>query len=835
LRLSPELFPGLYVKENNHMKASSAITALFLGWLVGFPALAVDEEDLLPPEQAFKGSAAMVDAGTLRVSWEIAKGYYLYGSKLRVRSTTPEVVPGEPELPPGKVKHDEFFGDVEIYRHAVSFEVPLERTGATAEAEFRLTAQGCADVGVCYPPRTVPVRLQLPPLPKPASADETVQSPASPESPADSAGEPSSPLGTGPASPTPSALEALSNLGDSLGLEQQDDEFLPPEQAFRFTARVESASTIVANWVIADGYYLYKERFKFRLEDAPGIELGTPAFPPGKEKEDEFFGKVTTYYHDLDVSLPVQRGDDSRPSEIVLQVSYQGCAEAGLCYPPQRASIPLLLPAGEALAAGPGKPAAPASETGHAASPKPQEEPESSAPGQPEAGPAEVREPVSESDRLAGVLAGGNMAASLAVFFLGGLLLAFTPCVFPMIPILSSIIVGQGHGITTYRAFILSLIYVLAMAVTYTIVGVIAGVAGENLQAMFQNPWVLSLFALLFVLLALSMFGFYELQLPNRWQSKLTELSNRQHGGTLIGVAVMGLLSALIVGPCVAPPLMAALIYIGQSGDAFLGGSALFALSLGMGLPLLVIGTLGGRWLPRAGGWMDAVKVVFGVLLLAVAIWMLERILPGSVALLLWALLFLISAVYLGALEPLGENASGWRRLWKGLGVVIGLYGALLLIGAATGGDDLLRPLRGLAGHASVGAAGGGAAPAEHLPFRRIEGTEGLDRVLREARGKPVMLDFYADWCVSCKEMDKYTFSDPAVQEVLRQGVLLQADVTDNTERDQALLQRFGLIGPPAILFFDSEGQERRGWRFVGYKDAEAFRSHAAQAFGVAP
>jgi len=413
----------------------------------------------------------------------------------------------------------------------------------------------------------------------------------------------------------------------------------------------------------------------------------------------------------------------------------------------------------------------------------------------------------------------------IAVFFGFGLLLAFTPCVFPMIPILSGIIAGQGAGLTTRKAFVLSLVYVLAMALTYTLVGVLAGLLGANLQAAFQNPWILTAFALVFVGLALSMFGFYELQLPSSLQSKLAELSNRQQGGTLIGVAIMGLLSALIVGPCVAPPLFGALIYIGHTGDALLGGLALFALSLGMGVPLILIGTSVGRYLPRAGAWMNTVKAVFGVALLGVAILMLERLLPPALAMVLWALLLICSAVYMGALNQLQPGANAWFKLWKGLGLVLLIYGALMLIGAAAGGRDTLQPLRGL-------IPGGGV---EQLGFKRIKSVADLERELAQARsdGQPVLLDFYADWCVSCQEMERYTFSDPSVMAELRRFVRLQADVTANDAEDRALIQgRFGLPGPPAILFFDRAGRELTHFRLVGFKPAEPFARHLRQ---VAP
>jgi thiol:disulfide interchange protein DsbD len=396
-----------------------------------------------------------------------------------------------------------------------------------------------------------------------------------------------------------------------------------------------------------------------------------------------------------------------------------------------------------------------------------------------------------------------------------------------MIPILSGIIAGHGDQITTRKAFVLSLVYVLAMAITYTVAGVLAGLFGENLQAYFQNPWILSSFALVFVLLALSMFGFYDLQLPSSLQSRLTEVSNKQQGGSLFGVAIMGFLSALIVGPCVAPPLAGALIYIGQTGDALLGGLALFALSMGMGAPLIAIGTSAGKLLPRAGSWMDAVKAVFGVALLGVAIVMLERIIPAEVAMLLWGMLLIISAVYMGALRTLQIEASGWQKLWKGLGVVFLVYGALMLVGAAAGGKDTLQPLRGLA------IAGGSGSAHQELVFKRIKSLQDLQQEVASASaaGKTVMLDFYADWCVSCKEMEKYTFTDAGVIAALANTVLLQADVTANDDTDQALLQgHFGLPGPPAIIFYGADGKERKAYRVVGFKPAKAFAEHVQQA-----
>ncbi|MBI3772507.1 MAG: protein-disulfide reductase DsbD [Gammaproteobacteria bacterium] len=593
-------------------------------------------------------------------------------------------------------------------------------------------------------------------------------------------------------------FDKLGNVGRQLGIGANDgNPFLPPEKAFIFTAEVKDDHTVTARWDIADGYYLYRNKFNFEILNPATIQAGTPSFPQGKQKKDDTFGLMEVYFHEVNVELPLQRNSNSAATNLTLKAVYQGCAEAGFCYPPQTQEITLSLP--EVAAAATTQ--TPASNTSNF---------------------------VSEQDRYARSLAEKSLALNMLMFFGLGLLLCFTPCVFPMIPILSSIIAGQGSGITTRRAFLLSLTYVLAMAATYTAAGVAAGTLGANLQAVFQNPWILGSFAMLFVVLSLSMFGFYELQIPSSWQGKLTSMSNRQQGGSYFGVGIMGVLSALIVGPCVAAPLAGALIYIGQSGDALLGGAALFALSLGMGAPLLVFGTSAGKLLPKAGAWMNAIKAVFGVMLLSVAIWMIERIIPAAVALLLWGALFIVCAVYLGALERLQPEASGWHKLWKGVGLIFFVYGGVLLVGATSGGKDIFQPLQGL----SMGTAQ--SSPAKnHLQFQRIKGLTGLEQALQQARvaGKPVMLDFYADWCISCKEMEKSTFSNTAVQAILADTVLLQADVTLNDAEDQALLKRFGLFGPPSILFFDTQGNELRPYRLVGFLEPAKFEQQIRGAF----
>ncbi len=740
------------------MKRILGVLPLLLLPLLGFAT----EEDLLPPDEAFRFTAEAMNADTLRAEWSVADGYYLYRSKLRFTTETAGASLGEPAFPAGKKKQDEFFGEVETYRGKVRVDIPLKRTGELRQLTLVAHSQGCADVGVCYPPHRQTVTLKLP-----------------------------AQVGTTPAQPIMRAAP-LADLLPSFGA--QEEEVLDPEVAFRMTADAIDGNTVLARWEIAPKHYLYRDKFSFQLQDAAGVTLGQPLIPAGEEKDDEFFGRIQVFHDGLEVRVPVVR-EHAAALPLKLVIGYQGCAEAGICYPPQKKTVSFELPAG---AVGGTTPVAAA------------------------AAPV-TTEPLSEQDSLAASLASGNTAMTVLTFFGLGLLLAFTPCVFPMIPILSSIIVGQGASITTRRAFTLSVVYVLAMALTYTVAGVIAGLFGANLQATFQNPWILGAFAAVFVALALSMFGFFELQLPSSLQSRITEISNRQQGGNLTGVAVMGLLSALIVGPCVAPPLMGALIYIGQTGDAVLGGAALFALSLGMGAPLLAVGVSAGKFLPRAGGWMDTVKAVFGVLMLAVAVWMLERILPATVVMVLWALLFIVPAVYMGALDPIAGK-GGWQKLWKGLGVVLLVYGALLLIGTASGGRDPLAPLDHL-------RFAGGAVQQPHLQFKTIKSSADLDRELAAAGGRPVMLDFYADWCISCKEFEKYTFSDPDVIAALQGAVLLQADVTANDEADQALLKRFGLIGPPAILFFDTVGEERKNYRVVGFMKPEQFRPQVEAAF----
>jgi thiol:disulfide interchange protein DsbD len=578
------------------------------------------------------------------------------------------------------------------------------------------------------------------------------------------------------------------DLRQLAGSETQSDGFLKPDQAFVFEADNDRPGHVTLRWRIAPDYYLYRDKIAVKTA-APGARLGSPVFPAGQLKHDDYFGEQVVYHDEVVVDVPLTTG--AGIAEVPLEVTYQGCAEAGLCYPPIHKNVAVALVTSGA-AAGPTAP---------------------------------VRPP---QDTLADRIRSGGLLGMLAIFFGSGLLLAFTPCVLPMIPILSGIIVGAGSGkpVSRGRAFSLSLAYVLGMALTYTIAGAAFAAMGQQAQAFFQKPWMIAVFAGLFVWLALGMFGLYTLQMPAAIQSRLTAMSTEQKQGSLLGTAIMGALSSLIVTACVAPPLVAALAVIAQSGDVVRGAAALFALSLGMGAPLLVVGASAGQLLPKVGPWMDAVKATFGVMLLGVAVWMLGRLLPGAVTLALWAALAFVSGYCLLTMGG-REIKGGADAVRRGFGALAIVYGVLMLIGALAGRADPLQPLAGM-------GTGSGEIERE-LPFQRIKTVADLDAALAQARaeGRPAMLDFYADWCVSCKEMERHTFSDDGVRAELSRALLLQADVTANDEQDRQLLQRFGILGPPTIVFFGSDGQERPDYRVVGFKPAPAFRAHVAQAFGT--
>ncbi|GGY09675.1 protein-disulfide reductase DsbD [Massilia dura] len=579
-----------------------------------------------------------------------------------------------------------------------------------------------------------------------------------------------------------------------------EDDFLPPDVAFQFYARMADAGTVEATWQIAEGYYMYREQFRFK---AAGARLGAPDIPPGKVKFDETFNKnVETYRHRVTMRIPVEAA-----GAFTLTATGQGCSDKGLCYSPQDATAQLS-PTGEVTAA-----RRPAGAFGLPAMSRPGDpvmEVPAAAPAIPATAPAlpvQAARPVpaqSELSRIEGALQGGRLAVILPLFLLLGLGLAFTPCVLPMVPILSSIIVGEGEKTGRGRGLVLSLCYALGMAIVYTALGVAAGLAGEGLAAALQNPWVLGAFGVLMALLALSMFGVYELQVPAALQTRLAAASGRRAAGKLAGVFAMGAISALIVGPCVAAPLAGALVYISQTRDVVVGGAALFALAAGMSVPLILVGVSAGALLPRAGAWMEAVKRFFGVLLLAMAWWLVSPVLPGIVQMAGWTLLGIAYGIYLL------RHHKGWPA--QALAVAFIGLGIVQIIGVATGARDPLAPLAHVTGNGE-----------QALHFTRIKSMADLDRVLADTGGKNVMLDFYADWCVACKEMEKLTFIDPAVQQRLGNTILIQADVTANSDDDKALLKRFNLFGPPGIIFFDRQGREITDSRVIGFQNSEKF------------
>ncbi|HIN68832.1 MAG TPA: protein-disulfide reductase DsbD [Methylococcales bacterium] len=570
-----------------------------------------------------------------------------------------------------------------------------------------------------------------------------------------------------------------------------NNDLLPPEQAFKFYAQSLDNKTIEVHWQIAEGYYLYREKVTLTTANTKNVTLGPYSLPHGTPKLDEAFGAVEIFHNALSFSIPVEHSIDP-PVPFELKAGFQGCAEVGVCYPPMSKTIVI--------------------------------EPSHIKPSAAQTPIAPKTNNYSEQDQIAQNLSEKSYGLILASFFGFGLLLAFTPCIFPMIPILSGIIVGQKGPVTAWRGFILSLSYVIAGAVAYTAFGILAALFGSNLQAELQQPWIIASFSGLFILLSLSMFGFYNLELPQSLQNRLYNASNQQKNKGIISAAIMGALSALVVGPCVAAPLAGALIYIGQTGDVLLGGSALFLMGLGMGMPLLAIGASAGSLLPKTGAWLNTTKAIFGVVMLAVAAWMLDRILPASLMMALWASLLIIPAIYMNAIEPLPQPSNGWKKLWKGIGLIMLVYGIILIIGIATGSTNPLQPLN----HFSQTTK----ASEHSLKFERITSLDDLNQKLSQAQQQQqwVMLDFYADWCISCKEMEAYTFSNNAVQQELSPFMLLQADVTAMTADDHVLLKHFNLIGPPAILFFDSGKKEQEHLRLIGYKAADDFLSHVKQA-----
>lgn len=845
---------------------------------------AIDPDDLLPVDAAFSLQASAPARDMAAVAWTIADGYYLYRHRIAVVPLDASAS-GALRLPAGKPHTDEFFGDVETYRGRVTGTLDgIAPRGDSVRLQVKY--QGCADAGICYPPQVREVTVRLPGGTTAGAGDAAADAggdagfaalgrsllrragiggAGEPAAVAPVAGARAAGAGALVPSGTPAAGRPLP---------------LPAEQAFGFEAIADGGDALLLRFTPAPGYYLYRDRTTLALA-GDGLTAGTPRWPSGTAHRDAYFGEGVVYFRQVDVPLPLRRRV-ARPVDATLQVTFQGCQTDGICYPPMTRRVAVSLPAGMvtatsgaddgatgAVAATPGAANAGATDTASAtagggtgadgtpaaavasapALPGAGASRRGTGPGDPAAdgdgieGVPELRttnpglsaaagggrdagidggSPQGADGLLAAALSGPDRWLALLGFFGAGLLLAFTPCVLPMIPILSGLIAGAGTRIGTRRALLLSFVYVLANALVFTVAGVVAALLGANLQIAFQNPWIIATFAALFVALALSSFGAFTLQLPKALRARLGALTERQRGGSLGGVATMGALSALIVGPCVAPPLAGAVLYIGQQQDPVFGGLALFLLAMGMGAPLLAFGVAAGHGMPASGPWMLAVQRVFGFVFLGLAVWMLSRILPGPVVLALTALLVLAAAAWSWSLQP-GLRHAGARWATRVATLVLVVVGVAQLVGALAGGRDPLQPLAAL-------RAGGQPASAA-LPFRGIKSLADLERevALAAAAGRPLLFDFYADWCVACKQMERDTFPRPEVHAALAGFVLLKADVTANDATDQALMRALGIVGPPATLYY-VDGRERRDLRLYGFEPAGPFSARAARA-----
>jgi len=725
------------------MNKFTLFTILFLFSITNY-SLALDQDELLDVDAAFAPEVVEVGVDKLKLRFKIADKYYLYKHAFKFPNDNMAVKFGVAQIPDGHKKEDEFFGEVETYHHQIDIVIPYENTDGVVATQFKFKYQGCAEAGVCYPPQTKTVELNLPVL-----QDSILYA-------GDSLGG-----------------NSASGLGiNGLNHNQwagQVDSVLPEDQAFKVETIAMDANKLSARFTMSNNVYLYKDKVKLTsLTD--GITIDALHFPTGQSKDDPHFGEVEIYFDQIEVAIDISRKAGSA-RQLLIEAEFQGCVDEGICYPPSSRTITVDLPAMVV-----------------------QQNSDNTI-------------ELSEQDQIQKDLEKNAWWKTILKFFGFGLLLALTPCIFPMIPILSGLIMGQGE-ISRSRAFMLSLIYVLAMALAYTAAGVIAGLLGANIQAALQKPWIIITFSMVFVALAMSMFGYYDLQLPASWQSKLSNISNKQKSGSYIGVGIMGFLSAIIVGPCVAPPLAGAVLYISNTGDPIVGGFALFAMSMGMGVPLLMIGASAGKWMPQSGGWMNVVKAFFGIALLAMAIWFLSRIIPGSVSLALFGILALLSSVF-------------WYRyaLKNGVkGKMIGLFlvfkialigiGVVEIMGAIRGNTDFLHPLT-----------------KHEMHFTLIKSYDDLQLAIK-ATDKIVLLDFYADWCVECKHMEGATYSKAIVQKELARFLVLKADVTDQDDIDKELMRKYKIIGPPATLFFGKDNQLIKQYSFFGFKDAEEFVAH---------
>jgi thiol:disulfide interchange protein DsbD len=749
-------------------------------WLLTFcigTALAAPEDELLPPDQAFSLTTRLA-GNVLEANWRIASGYYLYRDKFRFESLDPSLHFDKPDFPRGKTKNDPYFGASEIYLNNVTVRIPFRSTSRAPRV--RIIAQGCNEpVGVCYPPITKDITLALAAT---TSSDNLI--------------------------PTQSIhTNGFAGTARVLGLVDNEADVVPPEKAFLADAIGLDARTLNVRFSIADCCYLYRDKLRFSVSAPDGAALATDLhfgsidLPKSEAITDNYVGRTEVYRRGLDVRLPLLGAIPK--SDFALNVGYQGCSDKGvtICYEPTVRRF-VVSSDGRSLTVGPGR-AIDARLAAVAATSAP---------------------PPQNSNR------GVDLLLAIISAFGAGLLLTFTPCVLPMIPIISSVLVGaEGTRLTKLRGGLLSYTYVLGTALTYAVAGAVAGATGEQLQAYFQNPWAIGFFSGLLVLFALSMFGLYEIHMPQAVQSFLHHHSSRVHhkaktwvGGEFIGVFVLGIFSALIIGACVAPVVGSVLASAITTQDTVKGAAIMFALAHGQGAVLVAIGVSEGLLLPRSGPWMNVVKHTFGVLLVGVAIYLLTPLQEVPI-LLLWGAFFIVCGVYLGATQALPKEASGWQYLWKGLGTLLLAWGLLALAGGFLGGRDVFKPLphNPLTSTATQADSSPAVSRSAAPLFERIASMEKLESRLGDARrsGKPVILDYYATWCTDCERMEQSTFRDPAVRSAIRtRFVALQADVTEPGVDSSAMKKRFGVYGPPALIFLRADGTSGADKPFYGYR-----------------
>lgn len=732
----------------------SFLLLLFLG------AFSQVSASLLPASEAFQLSAQIVD-DKVELNWSISSGYFVVKESIEISTAEPDQI-GNAAFPQAVPTVDDFLGNINIYRGEQSVVLPISSEN-TNDLVLTIVFDGCADLGICYPPITKNITLSAP-------VKKQIQI-----------------ISDVPALDS----SAISEVTAQVGLLQKGSP-LPANEAFNLEVVAIGAQTLNIRWLVHKDYYLYKDKIAISVKGASIVNI---LYPDATLINDEFFGRVSIYDRPIEVLLSLE---DVSSGQVTLSVEYQGCWKGGVCYPPQQANYNISLPGSGASNA------------------------EDSSEAPTDFLPTALEQMNSEEITAQELFQKGGLALFIGAF-LAGLAISYTPCIYPMVPILSGIIIGQKKSPSTFKAVSMSLVFVLSMSLAYGLIGATAGYfgAGVNIQAMLQTPWVLVFFGMIFVFLAFSMFGYYDIQLPNKLQSKITQISSKQNGGSFIGVAIIGFLSALIIGPCVTPFLATALSYVIADGSTTKGAIGLFAMGLGMGVPLIIICGWGINALPKSGPWMETIKHVFGVLMLAVALYLLDRIISPWASIVLWASLFTIAPIALGAISPLDKSSTSWHRIFKAISLIVLGYGVLLWLLVARGGGDMYQPLAGWDYSANNQII-------KSVEFELLQSEQQLDGFIADTQNsdKLIVLKFYADWCVSCKTLERKVFSDRSVIKNLDKALTLTADVTDNTDaNNKALLARFDIAGPPAILFFKN-GKEARSQRIIGEISAKDFLEH---------